>query len=153
MISINGKDKDRARYTTRSRVLWRPFHSAFKYALYRLLYFLNQTGHIRTSHLAGFWIDMANLNTHREHTVAVTVAGELCLLIRFLPHTAALPFLKTNSLHFYLACIFNFRISLYMDYVGWGAKGRLRLNSNTKARKLSISFPLCAFHLKVSVAV
>jgi hypothetical protein len=39
-------------------------------------------------------MDTAILNTHCEHNVAVTVAGELYPLIRFLSHTAALPFLK-----------------------------------------------------------
>jgi branched-subunit amino acid transport protein AzlD len=37
---------------------------------------------------------MTILNTHCEHNVAVTVAGELCPAIWFLSHIAALPFLK-----------------------------------------------------------
>jgi hypothetical protein len=45
---------------------------------------------------------MAILNTHCEHNVAVTVAGELSPVIRFLSHTAALPFLKKKSLAFML---------------------------------------------------
>jgi hypothetical protein len=47
--------------------------------------------------------DFEILNTQCEHNVAVTVASELCPVIRFLPHTAALPFLgKKNSLAFLL---------------------------------------------------
>jgi hypothetical protein len=64
----------------------------------------------RTSHLEGFWIDTAILNTHCEHNVAMTVAGELCPVIRFLSHTAVVLFLKKNPLQFYWTCIFTFRI-------------------------------------------
>jgi hypothetical protein len=59
-----------------------------------------------TPHLAGFWIDTAILNTHCEHNVAVTVAGELSLVIRFLSLMAALPFPKK------LPCIFTRLLSL-----------------------------------------
>jgi hypothetical protein len=52
----------------------------------------------RTSHLAGFWMDTAILNTHCEHNVGVPVAGDLSPVIRFLSHTTALPFLKKKSL-------------------------------------------------------
>jgi hypothetical protein len=57
---------------------------------------------IQSRKSAGFWIDTAVLNTHCEHNVAVTVAGELCPVIRFQSHTAALPFVKKISLEFLL---------------------------------------------------
>jgi hypothetical protein len=49
-----------------------------------------------------------------EYNVAVTVAGELCPVIRFLSHMAALQSLKKNiyPLQVYWTCIFTFRISL-----------------------------------------
>jgi hypothetical protein len=68
---------------------------------------------IQSRQSAGFWIDTAILKTHCEHNVVVTVAGELCPVIRFLSHTTALPFLEKNiPLHFYWTCIFTFRIYL-----------------------------------------
>jgi hypothetical protein len=61
---------------------------------------------IQSRKSAGFRIDTAILNTHCEHNVAVTVAGELCSATRFLSHTSALPFLKKKiPLHFYWTCI------------------------------------------------
>jgi hypothetical protein len=61
----------------------------------------------RTSHLVGFLIDTAILNTHCEHNVAVTVADELCPVIRFLSHTAAPPFLKKKL---------EFLLDLYLSF-------------------------------------
>jgi hypothetical protein len=67
----------------------------------------------RTWHLAEFWIDTAILNTHCEHNIAMTVAGELCPVIGFLSHTLAVPFLGGGiPFHFYWTCIFTFRITV-----------------------------------------
>jgi hypothetical protein len=54
------------------------------------------------------------LNIHCEHNVAVTVAGELCPVIWFVSHTAALPFLKKKS-----PCTFTVLVSLLSEYISY----------------------------------
>jgi hypothetical protein len=93
---------------------------------------------------AGSWIDMAILNTHCKHNIAVTVVGELCPVIRFLSHMAALPFLKKKiPLHFYWTCIFTFRLSLvHLNSIFWD----ITLCSTLKANRHFGG--LCCLHLQ-----
>jgi hypothetical protein len=56
----------------------------------------------------------AILNTHCEHDVAVTVAGELRPIIRFLSHTVTLPCLKKK-----FPCVFTGLVSLLSEYLSF----------------------------------
>jgi hypothetical protein len=68
---------------------------------------------------------MAILKTHYEHNIAVTVAGELCLVVRFLSLTTALPFLKKNFL-----CHFTGLVSLLSEYPSYFSNAISRMMDN-----------------------
>jgi hypothetical protein len=78
---------------------------------------------IQSRKSAGFWMKTAILNTHCEHNVAVTVAGELCPVIRLLSHTARLPFLRKK-----IPFIFTGLASLLSEYPSyWVFKSKSKL--------------------------